>query len=53
MIEYAPLFPLLVPSFSSKGNLLIPQSDGTYRSDNYSLLQSLDTRISKLYLGLV
>jgi len=50
MIEYVPPFPLLVPSFSSKGNLLIPQSDGTYRSDNYSLLQSLDTRISKSYL---
>lgn len=50
MIEYVPPFPLLVPSFSSKGNLLILQSDGTYRSDNYSLLQSLDTRISKSYL---
>ena len=50
MGSFAPLFPLLVPSFSSKGNLLIPQSDGKYRSDNYSLLRELDLRVSKSYL---
>lgn len=50
MIKFESHLPLLVPSFSSKGNLLISQSDGTYKSDNYSLLQSLDIRISKSYL---
>lgn len=50
MIKFESHLPLLVPSFSSKGNLLILQPDGTYRSDNYSLLQSLDIRISKSYL---
>lgn len=50
MVNFTPLFPLLVPSFSSKGNLLIQQPDETYISDNYSLLQSLDARISKSYL---
>ena len=50
MVDFAPLFPLLVPSFSSKGNLLLPQSDGKYISDNYSLLQEMDLRVSKSYL---
>ena len=50
MSNFAPLFPLLVPSFSSKGNLLLRQPDGTYISDNYSLLQKLDSRVSKSYL---
>lgn len=50
MASFAPLFPLLVPSFSSKGNLLLSQPDGKYISDNYSLLQQLDLRVSKSYL---
>lgn len=50
MPNFAPLFPLFVPSFSSKGNLLLCQPDGTYISDNYSLLQELDLRVSKSYL---
>lgn len=50
MVDFAPLFPLLVPSFSSKGNLLLPQSGGKYISDNYSLLQEMDLRVSKSYL---
>ena len=50
MPNFAPLFPLFVPSFSSKGNLLLRQPDETYISDNYSLLQGLDLRVSKSYL---
>ena len=50
MISFTPLFPLLVPSFSSKGNLLLPQTSGEYISDNYSLLQALDMRVSTAYL---
>lgn len=50
MINFAPLFPLLVPSFSSKGNLLLPVTNGKYVSDNYSLLQALDVRVFKSYL---
>lgn len=41
--------PLLVPSFSSKGNLFICQGD-RYISDNYSLLKALDLRVSQSYL---
>lgn len=47
---FAPLIPLLVPSFSSKGNLFIPNREGQYVSDNYELLQALGVRISKTYL---
>lgn len=50
MASFTPLFPLLVPSFSSKGNLFLPQSNGKYISDNYSLLQKLDLRVSRSYL---
>ena len=42
--------PLLVPSFSSKGNLFIHNTDGTYKSDNYDLLKELDFRVPKTYL---
>ena len=47
---FNPLVPLLIPSFSSKGNLLIPCQDGKYVSDNYDLLQVLDVRVSNSYL---
>lgn len=50
MNKFSPLIPLLIPSFSSKGNLLIPRKDGTYVSDNYELLQVLDVRVSNSYL---
>jgi hypothetical protein len=50
MSEFLPLLPLLVPSFSSKGNLLIHVEDETHVSDNYGLLQALDIRLSKSYL---
>lgn len=50
MTNFSPRIPLLIPSFSSKGNLLIYQSNGTYVSDNYSLLQTLDMRVSHTYL---
>lgn len=50
MKEFSPLIPLFIPSFSSKGNLLIPYKDGTYVSDNYDLLQVLDIRMSNSYL---
>lgn len=50
MTNFAPLLPLLIPSFSSKGNLLLPGTNGKYVSDNYSLLQALDIRVSKSYL---
>ena len=50
MKEFSPLIPLFIPSFSSKGNLLIPCKDGTYVSDNCDLLQVLDTRVSNSYL---
>ena len=50
MNEFSPLIPLFVPSFSSKGNLLIPRKDETYVSDNYDLLQVLDVRVSNSYL---
>lgn len=50
MKEFSPLLPLFIPSFSSKGNLLIPYTDGTYVSDNYDLLQVLDIRVSNSYL---
>lgn len=50
MISFAPLLPLFVPSFSSKGNLFLPQSSEKYISDNYSLLQALDVRVSRSYL---
>ena len=44
-------FPLLIPSFSSKGNLFIRNDkEGTYTSDNYSLLEELGVRVSKCYL---
>lgn len=42
--------PLFVPSFSSKGSLFINNTDGTYKSDNYDLLEELDFRVSKTYL---
>ena len=44
-----PNLPLLVPSFSSKGNLLIRHGD-SYISDNFSLLKALDVRVSNAYL---
>lgn len=47
---FDPLVPLLVPSFSSKGNLFILNGEGQYVSDNYELLQTLDVRVSKSYL---
>ena len=50
MSEFAPQLPLLVPSFSSKGNLFLHTKDGKYVSDNYSLLQALDIKVSKTYL---
>lgn len=50
MNGFNPLIPLFVPSFSSKGNLLIPYKNGTYVSDNYDLLQVLDIRVSNSYL---
>lgn len=50
MNEFNPLVPLFVPSFSSKGNLLIPHKNGNYVSDNYDLLQVLDIRVSNSYL---
>ena len=50
MNKFSPLIPLFIPSFSSKGNLLIPCDDGTYVSDNYDLLQVLDVRLSNSYL---
>lgn len=50
MNTFNALLPLLVPSFSSKGNLLIPTEDGGCQSDNYELLQVLDTRVSRSYL---
>lgn len=45
-LEYTPL---LVPSFSSKGNLLI-DNGGQLESDNYSLLKVLDYRVTNKYL---
>lgn len=50
MNKFRPLIPLFIPSFSSKGNLLIPCKDGTFVSDNYDLLQVLDVRVSNSYL---
>ncbi|MBR4289968.1 MAG: hypothetical protein IKT52_04930 [Oscillospiraceae bacterium] len=50
MNKFNPLIPLFIPSFSSKGNLLIPCEDGIYVSDNYDLLQVLDVRVSNSYL---
>lgn len=50
MKTFNPLFPLFIPSFSSKGNLLIYCQDGKYVSDNYELLQVLDVRVSNSYL---
>ena len=50
MKEFSPLIPLFIPSFSSKGNLLIPYKNGTYVSDNYDLLQVLDITVSNSYL---
>ncbi len=50
MSKFSPLIPFFIPSFSSKGNLLIPCEDGTYVSDNYDLLQVLDVRVSNTYL---
>ncbi len=47
---FNPLVPLLIPSFSSKGNLFILNEEGQYISDNYDLAQALDIRISKSYL---
>lgn len=51
MKEFSPLIPLIIPSFSSKGNILIfDNSKGKYVSDNYSLLKILDVKLSKTYL---
>lgn len=50
MNKFNPLIPLFIPSFSSKGNLLIPCEAGIYVSDNYDLLQVLDVRVSNSYL---
>lgn len=51
MNNFIPLLPLIVPSFSSKGNLLI-EKEGSNRcvSDNYDLLNVLDIKVSKSYL---
>lgn len=50
MNNFNPLIPLFIPSFSSKGNLLIPCQDGKYISDNYDLLQIMNVRVSNSYL---
>ena len=50
MNKFNPLIPLFIPSFSSKGNLLIPCEAGIYVSDNYDLIQVLDVRVSNSYL---
>lgn len=50
MNQFEPLTPLLIPSFSSKGNLLILNREGRYVSDNYDLPHALDIRLSKSYL---
>lgn len=50
MRSFEPFVPLLIPSFSSKGNLLVLNSNGQYVSDNYDLPQALNVRISKSYL---
>lgn len=42
--------PLLVPSFSSKGNILFPTPNKTYVSDNFELLNKLDIRVFETYL---
>ena len=42
--------PLFVPSFSSKGNVLLPALNNTYISDNYDLLKKLDMRVFETYL---
>ena len=42
--------PLLVPSFSSKGNILLPTPNKTYVSDNFELLKKLDIRVFETYL---
>lgn len=50
MSLFEPFVPLLIPSFSSKGNLFVLNSKGQYVSDNYDLPQALNVRISKSYL---
>lgn len=50
MSKFVAQTPLFVPSFSSKGNLLLPTDNGGYVSDNYELLKTLDWRISQSYL---
>jgi len=42
--------PLMIPSFSSKGNVLIKQENGCYVSDNYSLLTALSGNLYNSYL---
>lgn len=42
--------PLLVPSFSSKGNVLLPTPNKSYVSDNSELLKKLDIRVFETYL---
>ena len=42
--------PLLIPSFSSKGNIFLKKDDGTLVSDNLELLEALDIRLSATYL---
>lgn len=51
MNEFLPLLPLIVPSFSSKGNLMIKdEQNNKIVSDNYGLLISLDIKLSRTYL---
>lgn len=50
MNNISSFLPLMIPSFSSKGNILIKQNDGIYVSDNYSLLTTLNNTLSKTYL---
>ena len=42
--------PLLVPSFSSKGNLFLPKGNKRYVSDNYDLVDVLGIRLAESYL---
>lgn len=51
MKTFSPLIPLVVPSFSSKGNILIFDFEKQkHISDNYSLLKALDIKLAKTYL---
>lgn len=51
MNEFCPLLPLIIPSFSSKGNLMIrDEKSDLIVSDNFDLLTTLDIKLSKTYL---